>query len=52
MFNIIILDKTTHAAKVIDTFDNEEKAINFCEAWGWIYSDEKGKSYYLDYMEA
>ena len=51
MFNIIIIDRATKKQKVIESVSSEKKAINFCESWAWMYSDGKGKSYYLDYME-
>ena len=28
--------------------NSEDKALNFCEAWGWSY-DDGHKSYWLDY---
>lgn len=27
---------------------SEDKALNFCESWGWSYDDGQ-KSYWLDY---
>jgi hypothetical protein len=51
MFNIIIIDRVTKNQKVIESVSSEEKAINFCESWAWMYSDEKGVNYWLDYEE-
>lgn len=51
MFNIIIIDKVTKKEQIIDAVKTEEQAESFCDAWGWNYCDERGKSYYIDYME-
>lgn len=33
--------------KLIDYFKTEEQAENFCESWGWSYSDDTG-DYWLE----
>ena len=51
MFNIIITDKVTKEEKIIDIVKTEEQAESYCDSWGWMYSDEKGVNYWLDYKE-
>jgi hypothetical protein len=46
--NVYIVDKRTRAKKVIEENLTEEQAWSFCEAWGWNYIDENGKSFWLE----
>lgn len=44
---IILIDKETKEETTLEDNVPEEKAERFCEMWGWNYSDENGKSYWL-----
>lgn len=35
----------------IDRFDNEQRAIAFCERHGWVWVDENRFEWNLDYRE-
>lgn len=51
MYNIIIIDKITKKSSVLDVVKTEEEAEAFCDSWGWFYTDEQGRTYYLSYEE-
>lgn len=45
---VVIVDKRTKERKTIESNLTEKQAWSFCEAWGWNYIDENGKSYWLE----
>ena len=51
MYNIIITDRITKEEMVLTTKNTEKSAESFCEAWGWFYTDENNKTFWLGYEE-
>lgn len=51
-YMVYIMDKVTHEKQPY-TDDlilyTEDEAFDICDSWGWFYSDENGKSYYMCY---
>lgn len=43
-----LVDKRTKARKTIAENMTFDEAWSFCEAWGWNYIDENGKSFWLE----
>lgn len=49
-YKIIATRKTNKKEKLVLASNVTEKvAREYCECWGWNYSDEKGRGYWLDY---
>lgn len=52
MFRVFSINKSNRQrVDVIASELTEQEAENFCEAWGWNYSNENGESFYIDYEE-
>jgi hypothetical protein len=48
-YNLYITDRQTKEVTVLDSGLTEEKALKFCEEWGWMYTDENSKTFWLGY---
>jgi|GEM_PF-5456724 len=48
-YQVYLLDKDTGEKTMYIDGLSEEEAESICEAWGWNYSDENGKSYWMGY---
>lgn len=48
---VVLVDKRTREKQTIEKNPTEEQAWSFCEAWGWNYIDENGKSFWLEIEE-
>ena len=44
---VVIINKRTKEEKVLESGLTEKEAESFCEAWGWYYTDETGKTFWL-----
>lgn len=52
MFRVYTVNKCTkQRVEIIDEGLTERQAESICEAWGWNYCDEYGKSYWIEYEE-
>lgn len=49
MYRVTITNKRTKEVKILESGVAADQAIRFCESWGWSYSDEHGKDYWLNY---
>lgn len=50
LYRVIATEKGTEKTIVLSSGITEEKALKFCESWGWSY-DDGYKSYWLGYEE-
>ena len=49
---VLLRDKRTkEVAEVLAEGLTEKEAEGICEAWGWNYIDENGKSFWIEYEE-
>ena len=48
---VVLIDKQTKVRTVLQKGLSESEAESICEAWGWNYIDENGKSFWLEYGE-
>lgn len=50
LYRVIATEKGTENKIILSSEITEEKALQFCESWGWSY-DDGYKSYWLGYDE-
>ena len=48
-FTVYIRDRATKERFVYAEELTEKQAESMCEAWGWFYCDENGKTWYMEY---
>lgn len=48
-YNVYITDRKTKEVQVLESGLTEKQAEKFCEEWGWMYTDENGKTFWLGY---
>ena len=46
---VMATDKKTKEKTMLERDMTRKQAESFCEAWGWNYCDELGKSYWLSF---
>jgi len=51
-YNIYIIDRKTKQRQLLTTRNSEKSALSFCESWGWFYTDEHNKTFWLEYEKA
>ena len=45
---VIAINKKTKKEIVLEKGMTQKQAESFCEAWGWMFCDENGISYWLE----
>lgn len=50
-YRVVLVDKPTGSRIVYQSGMTEAQAESVCEAWGWNYIDDDGKSYWIEYEE-
>lgn len=48
-YRVLLVDKQSGEYTVYQSGLTEKEAESICEAWGWNYIDENGKSYWMEY---
>ena len=48
---VVCTDKDGNIHKLLGPYDNGARAFKECEEWGWKYTDENGKTFYMSTVE-
>ena len=48
-YRVLLVDKQNGESTVYQSGLTEKEAESICEAWGWNFIDENGKSFWLEY---